>query len=50
MSIYGGVGKFPKEIMDLPIESSSPHPHKATDFQAMRNDIFPAIHVNAYVF
>ena len=36
MSIYGGVGKCRKEIMDLAIESSSPHPHKAIDFQAMQ--------------
>ena len=42
MSIYGGVQKCHKQIMDLAdlsIESSSPHPHKAIDFQAMRDTI-----------
>ena len=44
MSIYGGVQKCHKQIMDLAnlsIESSSTHP--AIDFQAMGDT--PAIHV-----
>ena len=43
MSIYGGVGKCHKKnygfFRSFAIESSSPHPHKAIDFQTQSDNI-----------
>ena len=37
------------DLADLSIESSSPHPHKAIDFQAMRDTISSNTCISIYV-